>query len=74
MKLRNRAVELIVFGAKSIRKRDLVPALLRLIEADLDRGDDARPVVQLMIKIIRYACRNLPVDDPRREGLRTFGH
>lgn len=59
---------------KQIRKRDLVPALLRLIEADLDRGDDGRPVVQLMIKIIRYACRSLPVDDPRRAGLLIFGH
>ena len=59
---------------KSIRKPDLVPALLRLIEADLDRGNLGRPVVQLMIKIIRYACRALPVDDPRREGLLTFGN
>jgi hypothetical protein len=59
---------------KSIRKRDLIPALLRFIEADLGRGDLGRPVVRLMIKIIRYASRNLPVDDPRREGRLIFGH
>lgn len=59
---------------RTMRKRDLVPAFLRIIEADLARGDLSRPVVQLMIKIIRYACRDLPVDDPRREGLLIFGH
>lgn len=58
----------------TIRKRDLVPAYLRIIEDDLKRKIWTRPVVTLINRVVGFALRELPPGDPRREGYRIFGH